>query len=175
MATWGAYLLGFATLIFVFNWFRSLRHGAPSGNDPWGGATLEWTLPSPPPPYNFAKIPTVSSRYPLWDVKSPYLTSDVPHTPTGERRIDVEIEGHKAGHISTPHDVASTASHVPTAEELGIAMPTPTVKPLVAAAGLSVAFVGLISGKHLPIMLLGAAIFVSALYAWLLTPLEPEH
>src|SRR5438034_4059740 len=26
-------------------------------NDPWGGATLEWAIPSPPPPYNFSVIP----------------------------------------------------------------------------------------------------------------------
>jgi hypothetical protein len=39
----------------------------PSGPDPFFGGTLEWTTSSPPPPYNFTVIPTVSSPYPNWD------------------------------------------------------------------------------------------------------------
>jgi cytochrome c oxidase subunit 1/cytochrome c oxidase subunit I+III len=39
----------------------------PAGPDPWHGPTLEWTVPSPPPAYNFAVIPRVSSAYPNWD------------------------------------------------------------------------------------------------------------
>ena len=34
---------------------------------PWDAPTLEWATPSPPPPYNFAVIPTVASRHPLWE------------------------------------------------------------------------------------------------------------
>jgi cytochrome o ubiquinol oxidase subunit I len=37
--------------------------------DPWDGRTLEWATSSPPPPYNFAIVPTVQSREPLWDMK----------------------------------------------------------------------------------------------------------
>jgi len=55
-------LLLFANL--VVSWFR----GMPAGPDPWHGATLEWTISSPPPDYNFAVIPTVSSAYANWDV-----------------------------------------------------------------------------------------------------------
>ena len=40
---------------------------APAGANPWDGPTLEWSVPSPPPPYNFAVIPTVASRHPLWE------------------------------------------------------------------------------------------------------------
>jgi cytochrome c oxidase subunit 1 len=39
--------------------------------DPWDGFTLEWKTASPPPSYNFDKIPTVRSRRPLWDEKHP--------------------------------------------------------------------------------------------------------
>ena len=45
----------------------SLRRGAPAGANPWDAPTLEWAAPSPPPPYNFAVIPTVASRHPLWE------------------------------------------------------------------------------------------------------------
>ncbi|HEY8832171.1 MAG TPA: hypothetical protein VIM21_06655, partial [Gemmatimonadaceae bacterium] len=63
----------------------------------------------------------------------------------------------------------------PSASALGIVMPTPTVKPLIAAFSLGSVFIGLIMHKNLPIMLLAAGIFVLSLYSWLLTPLEPEH
>jgi len=67
-------------LVFIYNVLRSRKHGAIAGNDPWGAPTLEWSIPSPPPEYNYATIPTVTSRYPMWDLKSPELTKDVPHT-----------------------------------------------------------------------------------------------
>lgn len=37
--------------------------------DPWDGRTLEWSTSSPPPFYNFAIIPTVTSRDPFWEMK----------------------------------------------------------------------------------------------------------
>ena len=50
----------------------SLRKGARAGNDPWDAWTLEWIdVSSPPPAYNFATIPVVQSRRPLWDLKHP--------------------------------------------------------------------------------------------------------
>jgi len=58
-------------LAFVWNLLSSARRGQPAGNDPWDAWTLEWTTSSPPPEYNFAKIPVVKSRRPLWDLKHP--------------------------------------------------------------------------------------------------------
>ena len=60
-----------AILIWVFNAFRSYYKGKIAGNDPWDAWTLEWATTSPPPPYNFAEIPVVRSRRPLWDLKHP--------------------------------------------------------------------------------------------------------
>jgi cytochrome c oxidase subunit I len=58
-------------LVFVFNLLTSLIKGAGAGSDPWDAWTLEWSTTSPPPEYNFAKIPVVRSRRPLWDIKHP--------------------------------------------------------------------------------------------------------
>jgi cytochrome c oxidase subunit I len=58
-------------LIFVFNLVWSYYRGKAAGHDPWDAWTLEWSVPSPPPSYNFAVEPTVSSRRPLWDLKHP--------------------------------------------------------------------------------------------------------
>ncbi len=62
------YLLLFASVaIFLWNVFRSLRHGAMAGSNPWQAGTLEWATVSPPPPYNFVELPTVNGREALWD------------------------------------------------------------------------------------------------------------
>ncbi|MEZ5410132.1 MAG: cytochrome c oxidase subunit I [Acidimicrobiales bacterium] len=62
----GAFVLaaGFVMVAvdLVLSWWR----GDPAPDDPWGGETLEWALPSPPPPYNFAAAPVVTSPRPLW-------------------------------------------------------------------------------------------------------------
>ena len=60
-----------AVLCFVFNLVQSYFKGRLAGNDPWDAWTLEWSIPSPPPVYNFAVIPEVRSRRPLWDIKHP--------------------------------------------------------------------------------------------------------
>jgi len=66
LSTIGALLLGASVLVFVVNFVNSIRNGKPAGSDPWGGGSLEWAIPSPPPSYNFATIPTVRSLDPLW-------------------------------------------------------------------------------------------------------------
>jgi cytochrome c oxidase subunit 1 len=58
-------------LVFAVNLLRSGLKGPKVGNDPWDAWTLEWSVPSPPPAYNFAVIPVVHSRRPLWDLKHP--------------------------------------------------------------------------------------------------------
>ena len=58
-------------IVFVFNLLWSLVKGEPAGSDPWDAWTLEWSTSSPPPEYNFTKIPVIRSRRPLWDIKHP--------------------------------------------------------------------------------------------------------
>jgi cytochrome c oxidase subunit 1 len=67
----GAVFQAIATLIFVYNLVNSYFRGLPAGKDPWDAWTLEWSTSSPPPSYNFAVIPEVHSRRPLWDLKHP--------------------------------------------------------------------------------------------------------
>ena len=62
----GAFLIGVSVLVFIWNVWRTRTRGQLAGNDPWGGATLEWTIASPPPVHNFDVIPTVASRLPRW-------------------------------------------------------------------------------------------------------------
>ena len=67
----GAFIQAIAILVFVANLVISYFKGDKAGNDPWDAWTLEWSVSSPPPAYNFASVPTVASRRPLWDLKHP--------------------------------------------------------------------------------------------------------
>jgi cytochrome c oxidase subunit 1 len=58
-------------LVFAVNLLWSFFRGKTGGSDPWDAWTLEWSTTSPPPVYNYAVIPTVRSRRPLWDLKHP--------------------------------------------------------------------------------------------------------
>jgi len=178
----------------MYNIFKSLKSGEIAGDDPWGAPSLEWSIPSPPPEHNFDTIPTVTSRYPLWDVKSPELTADVPHSRHDDERNDVALAGKKVGqfhdHMSagTPEDgmnpnayQASTKLSQKSAEELGIPMPYPTIKPLFVALFMTLMFACLLLiHKDKLVLAVGgiivcATLMTSFLYGWLTSPLEPHH
>jgi cytochrome c oxidase subunit 1 len=71
IVTVGVFFQGLGVLFFVINLLWSYTKGKIAGNDPWDAWTLEWSTNSPPPAYNFASIPTIKSRRPLWDLKHP--------------------------------------------------------------------------------------------------------
>jgi cytochrome c oxidase subunit 1 len=192
MSTVGTVILALGTLVFIVNYFRSLRAGAAAGNDPWGAPTLEWSIPSPPPDYNFARIPRVTSRVPLWDLTAPRLAAEVPHSERGDKRLDVDVASKHvaAGHPNPaggrPKQAAEAGMHIEhatgkTAKELGIPMPNPTIKPMICAIGMTVMFTGLLFlhlekfQLALATMIGGALLMTMALYAWVLTPLEDAH
>ena len=116
----GSYMLVLSTLIFVYNFFKSRKSGEISGSNPWDAGTLEWTIPSPPPEYNFAVIPKVTSRYPLWEGDETDMESARLNSQEGK-----------------------------SAEELGIVLPYSTIKPMIVAGAMIVMFLGLITTKAL--------------------------
>jgi cytochrome c oxidase subunit 1 len=116
MSSIGAYLLVLATLIFVFNFFKSRKRGAIAGPNPWGAGTLEWSIPSPPPDYNFATLPTVTSRYPLWE-----------------------------GNEKDAESARINAQEGKTSGQLGIVMPYNSIKPMIVAFGMVLMFCGLLT------------------------------
>ena len=84
ISTIGSFVIAVSVLVFIYNLWVS-RKNPHAGDDPWDARTLEWTIPSPPPEYNFAEIPVVTARDDFWHQK---YTEDesgrpVPRTPTG--------------------------------------------------------------------------------------------
>src|SRR5262245_26394590 len=62
-----SFVFAVGTLLTVVNFVKSIRRGKPAGDNPWKADSLEWMTASPPPEYNFAAMPVVASRHPLWD------------------------------------------------------------------------------------------------------------
>lgn len=71
VASIGALIQAVAIACFAWNVLYSLKKGEQAGDDPWDAWTLEWATTSPPPEYNFEKLPVVRSGRPLWDLKHP--------------------------------------------------------------------------------------------------------
>ena len=57
LSTIGGFVFGLAQILMVYNFYESLKTGAPAGSNPWNGSTLEWAVPSPPPHNDFDVIP----------------------------------------------------------------------------------------------------------------------
>jgi cytochrome c oxidase subunit 1 len=64
VSTVGSWITAAGLALMAWNLWRGLRHGAPCGPNPWGAATLEWTLPSPPPTENFGPVEPEVTRGP---------------------------------------------------------------------------------------------------------------
>ena len=86
--------------------------GAPCvGADPWDARTLEWSIPSPPPEYNFAEIPTVHALDDFWHRK---------YTEDDEGRL-VRLPDYEAVRAASDTNVARPGQH--------IHMPSPSYLP----------------------------------------------
>jgi cytochrome c oxidase subunit I+III len=85
ISTAGAVVMGVSSVVFVANLAVSLRRGEEAGDNPWDAWTLEWATTSPPPHDNFAEVPPIRGRRPLWDLAHP---TDKKPEETGERVLD---------------------------------------------------------------------------------------
>jgi len=90
ISTVGAFIMGVGILIFVVNIIYSYKRGKESGNDPWDGRTIEWSISSPPPEYNFEKIPLIQSVDAYWELKR----HGTPIMPAGNEDPEEEKDIH---------------------------------------------------------------------------------
>jgi cytochrome c oxidase subunit 1 len=121
VATLGAAVIAVSILLFVFNAVFSLRRGALAGDNPWHAGTLEWATSSPPPDYNFLYIPTVNSRYPLWE--------------SGAERAVV------IGMPNNEREVLVTRLHDAQPDQIQ-AYPSPSIWPLISAIATTGMLIG---------------------------------
>jgi cytochrome c oxidase subunit I len=148
--TIGAFILTAGLLMIFGNLLWSRFRGPRSGPDPFYGGTLEWATTSPPPHYNFAVIPTVSSPYPNWDRED--REEDV-------RRFERGLLVLESGHETT----ASTVRDGYLDEVLE--MPSESGWPIVLAFAITLMFIMLLT-THYVIAGAFAGIAALVLAAW---------
>jgi cytochrome c oxidase subunit 1 len=162
VSTIGAFVIMVSLLVFIYNIFVVTPRSARVSADPWDARTLEWSVPSPPPEYNFAEVPTVHSLDDYWHRK---------YTEDDEGRL-VRLPNYEAVRASSDTNVATPGQH--------IHMPSPSYFPIVCSFGLLVAAYGMImghtNGANYVVAGIGFLITVGGLYAWGLEPsAEPEE
>jgi heme/copper-type cytochrome/quinol oxidase subunit 1 len=134
LETLGALTLFVAFSVFIINIIKTTRSAPKAPADPWNGATLEWSIPSPPQEWNFNEIPVVHSRDPLWELKRE-RGGPLPEPPL--------VSG-KGIHLPNP-------SYWPLVTAVGVLgvfvgiMLSPRLGPWGIVAGLAVLFFGFFS------------------------------
>ena len=115
LSTFGYFVLFISILTFIYSLWQS-RRSRPVSHDPWDAPGLEWSIASPPPPYNFAEIPRVEGRDHYWILKD-----------------RAREEGNPITGPEAPVDPAS------------IHMPSPSYWPIITAAGVALIGGGIVS------------------------------
>ena len=151
VSTMGSLLLGVGVLIFIYNViYSNLRMPRNASNDPWDGRTLEWSIPSPPPHYNFDVIPQVKYRDDFWYKKYPEL---IDNTHGGGSDYE-DQENHEVDHAD-------------------IHMPDPSYYPLFLGLGLTVMLGGFIPFTgHWVVCAIGLIIFIWSFLGWSYEPVN---
>lgn len=159
VSTVGAFIIAISTLIFMANWVMSKRRGAPAPMDPWDARTLEWSIPSPPPEFNFAEVPDVDSLDDFWHKKYAEDEEGRPVRRPGADRLVADLEEAGRNPRRRPH------------------LPAPSwFPPLAGFSMLFVAF-GLLTIRTyvgLAIALIGAAALLTSMILWSREPLEED-
>jgi heme/copper-type cytochrome/quinol oxidase subunit 1 len=144
---------GFVTLVGILlclgNLVASYRRGPRVGHDPWHGPTLEWTVPSPPPEYNFAVVPEVSHLDEFWHRK---------YTEDDEGRL-----------VPLPAGTAYNPDAQPEIDPRTIHMPSPSYWPMVFALALPIIGYGFVF-KNWWLLALGVFVGFFGANGWVIEP-----
>ena len=154
-ATVGGFFFGLGTLLTVINVVWALRRGAEAGPDPWEADSLEWSVPSPTPEWNFDAIPVVTSRHPLWDGPLDHVA---PAAGADPAEASLGVEGALARQMTVTAGLSARPEGV--AE-----IPEDSYAPVVVAAALAVFFIGLLVYAAL-VMVVGVVVVLAAVARW---------
>jgi cytochrome c oxidase subunit 1/cytochrome c oxidase subunit I+III len=126
----GSFVFAAGVALFVINVYHSYRRGRVAGNNPWDAPTLEWSIASPPPAYNFTVIPTVASRHPLWEER---LAESAERSTPGRGLV-----------LDHGRETIGTTA-VDAEPDIILKMPGDSYSPVLLAIALTAVFAGLVS------------------------------
>ncbi|CAN5854234.1 cytochrome c oxidase subunit I [soil metagenome] len=152
ISTVGAFVFAAGFLVILFSAWRAWRGGPDAGANPWQGSTLEWSIPSPPPSYNFRRIPHVRGREPLWEAQAPEAASGEPEGPADE---ELSRE--------TP-----ATSLLDTRPVHNVLLPGTSLAPLALALAIAGTGFGVVADLYL--IVIPALLALPAIIAWWLWP-----
>jgi cytochrome c oxidase subunit I len=147
----GSFVFAVGVLLLFVNVWKSLKAGVRAGDNPWDAPTLEWATSSPPPPYNFAVIPTVASRHPLWEDR----LGDEPATSSLNKGLLLD-QGKET--------IGTTA--LDAEPDMILEMPEDSYAPVLLTVGLSILFVGLLC-KAWTVVGVAIVLTAAALLFWM--------
>ncbi len=173
-ASAGGFLMALGVLLFIINVFYSARKRVPAGDDPWDGRTLEWTMSSPPPHYNFATIPVVEHRDDFWFKKYPETIAEYYHddhageltAPSGAQfddDVDMAEDEHAEAHASDHHGDDDHGHG-------DIHLPDMSYYPFILALGLTIVGAGLMT--IIPVIIIGTIVLLWGLIGWSMEPVN---
>ncbi|MER8829999.1 cytochrome c oxidase subunit I [Mesorhizobium sp. M0938] len=99
-----AVILSSGFLVFFIDVVRGWSAGPPAGQNPWNASSLEWAMNSPPPSYNFRRIPVVDARDPLWCGSDELPVASGLRTDRRELLISSIVEALPEARESSPRD-----------------------------------------------------------------------
>jgi cytochrome c oxidase subunit 1 len=160
IATVGALILGLGIAVYFLVMIYTYFKGERTTLDPWDARTLEWSLPNPPPEYNFRVIPTVHARDGWWYAK--------------HHAAEVEKE-------NAEHEKAEGAHG-------GIHMPFQSIYPFLAGVGVLIGAIGVsvidpadptvytgFWGPKIAVTLVGGAVMFVSVILWSLEGNDGYH
>jgi cytochrome c oxidase subunit I len=154
VSTIGAFIIAISTLVFLANVWISHRNRQPAPADPWDGRTLEWTIPSPTPVYNFATTPVVHAVDDFWHRK--YTEDD-----QGRLQRIPKTDEELAEARRLEDEAAANAG--------SIHLPSPSFYPLIVSVGLPIIAYGMIYKTYL-VAIVGGIVMLMGFYGWALEP-----
>ncbi len=149
----GAFVFAIGILLTFINVLVSLRSGRIAGPNPWDAPTLEWSMSSPPPPYNFAVLPTVASRHPLWEQR----LGDSHGTSTLDEGFTLDDKRETIGTTALDSE-----------PDVILKMPFDSPAPFILTVGTSLIFAGMLIPSRLwAVTAVGCLVVIAAILIWL--------
>ncbi|TFZ04255.1 cytochrome c oxidase subunit I [Ramlibacter rhizophilus] len=147
------FVMAFGLAAVLLDWLLHWRHGRRAPVNPWNAPTLEWAAGMPPRSYNFASLPTIPTRHPLWE--SPELPRSI-----AEGRHGLPQAGHGRRETLGCNPVTGEPREV-------MVLPGNSWWPLLAALLLTALCIGLLTKVYgFALVMLAAVVLVLLRWSW---------